>query len=343
MFEDVNENDERNDDEYDYFEVDVDAGRVAMCTLGSINWGIFRHPDEMRRPVRLLQRMLHNLLQYQDFLTVQSELHNKEFEPLGIGVTNLAYWHAKRKLKYGETEALAEVKRWIEHMSFYATEGTVDLAKEKGKCTESDNTWPGRGVFTWERRAKGVDELTDFTPSPDLDWEALRSAMKTYGVRNATNLALPPVESSSVVINSTNGISLVKDLIVLKSSKAGDFAQVVPEYKKLKNHYQLLWDQPDCLPYIKTVCVLQAYTDQGISSDTYYSPKFFPEGKIPVTLVAKNLMLAHRWGIKSHYYALTDKQALMDSLNADSEGSDKGVTIADVPTEDESFCEACVL
>jgi ribonucleoside-diphosphate reductase alpha chain len=313
-------------------------GRIALCTLGSMNWGAVRHPDEMRRPLRVLHRALHNLLQYQDFLSVHSELHNKEFEPLGIGLTNLAYWHAKRKFKYGEPEALAEVKRWMEYQAFYLTEASVELAKEKGPCTESHNTWYGKGVFPWERRSKGVDELTDFTPSPELDWEGLRANLKKYGIRNATLMAIAPVESSSVVLNSTNGINLVKQLIIIKGSKAGDFAQVVPEYKKLKQHYQLLWGQPDCLPYIKTVAVLQAHVDQGISSDTYYSPKFFPEGKIPVTLVAKNLMLAHRWGLKSHYYALTDKQALMDGL---SESADETTEENDGDTEE--YCEACVL
>lgn len=315
-----------------------ESGRIALCTLGSMNWGAYRHPEEMKRPLQLLQRMLHNLLQYQDFLTVQSRLHNLEFEPLGIGVTNLAYWHAKRKLKYGDADALAEVKKWIEHMSFYATEGTVNLAKEKGKCQKSDQTRIGKGIFTWELRAKGVNELTDFTPSPELDWEGLRAKLLQYGVRNITNLALPPVESSSVVINSTNGISMVKDLIAIKSSKAGDFAQVVPEFKKLKNHYQLLWDQSDCLGYLKTVAVLQAYTDQGISADTFYSPKYFPEGKIPVTLVIRNLMLAHIWGLKSLYYSLINKHALIE----DTEKTDHAVS---PPPEDstEDFCEACVL
>ena len=320
--------------------VDDPEGRIALCTLGSSNWGAARHPEELRRPIRLIVRFLHSLLQYQDFLTIQSELHNKEFEPLGIGVTNLAYWHAKRKLKYGEPEALAEIKRWMEHMSYYAIEASIELAKEKGKCLESDNTWYGRGVFPWERRAKGVNELVDFTP--ELDWELIRAQLKAYGIRNSTLLALPPVESSSVAINSTNGISMVKDLIMVKGSKAGDFAQVVPEYKKLKHHYELLWDQPDCLPYLKTVAVMQAYTDQGISSDTFYSPKFFPEGKIPVTLVAKNLMLAHKWGFKSHYYNLIDKQALMDSLKDEPAEDAQDVTMVELVDEDE-YCEACVL
>lgn len=316
-------------------------GRIALCTLGSANWGKFRHPDEMRKPLRILHRALHNLLQYQDFLSVHSELHNKEFEPLGIGVTNLAYWHAKRKLKYGEGEALAEVKRWMEHQAFYLTEMSVELAKEKGPCLESANTWYGKGVFPWERRAKGVNELTDFTPSEELDWENLREKMKAYGVRNSTMMAIAPVESSSVVIDSTNGVNMLKQLIVVKESKAGIMVQVAPEYRRLKKQYEILFDQKDCLPYIKTVAVLQAFVDQGISSDTFYSPKHFPDGKIPLTLVTKNLMLAHKWGVKSHYYHLVEKEGAVAAIKQ-AEAQPMPVVEPQLP-DTEEYCESCVL
>lgn len=326
--------------------VDDPDGRIALCTLGSSNWGRFRHPEEMRRPLRLLHRCLHNLLQYQDFLTIQSELHNKEFEPLGIGVTNLAYWHAKRKMKYGDADALAEVKRWMEHQAFYLTEMSVELAKSAGPCTESHNTFYGKGIFPWERRAKGVNVLTDFTPNEDLPWERLRGDMIKYGVRNATTMAIAPVESSSVVLDSTNGINMVKQLIIIKESKAGAFAQVVPEYRRHKKNYQLMFDQPDCVGYLKTVAVLQVYNDQGISSDTFYSGKHFRsedpklDGKIPLTLVTKNLMLAHSWGVKSHYYHLVEKQAARDSTKHED------APVVDMT--DDSFyvdkaCEGCVL
>jgi ribonucleoside-diphosphate reductase alpha chain len=318
--------------------INDESGRIALCTLGSINIGAIRNPEEIKKPAKVLHRGLHNILQYQDFLSVQSLLHNKEFEPLGIGITNLAYWHAKRKLKYGDSDALAEIKKWMEHLAFYLTDASVQLAKEKGPCTESANTWYGRGVFPWERRAAGVNELTDFSPSEDLDWESLRQKMVEYGIRNATLMAIAPVESSSVILNSTNGINMVKGLIITKSSKAGEFAQVVPEYRKLKKHYELLWDQPDCINYIKTAAVLQAYVDQGISSDTFYSPKHFPEGKIPVTLVLKNLMLAHKFGLKSHYYHLVDKQGAANLLKLES----KVQEVKNSPP-DEDFCEACVL
>jgi len=286
--------------------LDDPEGRIALCTLGSINWGAFRNPEDMRRACRILQRSLCNILDYQDFLSIQSKLSNDEIQPLGIGVTNLAYWHAKRGLKYGEKDSLAEVKSWMEHQAYYLTEATVELAKERGACGHSDRTRYGQGIFPWELRSKGVNELADFTP--ELDWETLRKEMKEHGVRNSTLMAIAPVESSSVVINSTNGIEMPMSLISTKESKAGSFTQVVPEYHKLKNKYQLMWEQTDCAGYLKTAAVLAAYVDQSISTNTFYNPAYFPDRKVPTTLIIKNLMQAHKWGIKTFYYSLINKQ-----------------------------------
>lgn len=319
------------------------GGRVALCTLGSINWGIFRNPQEMRKACRTLVRSLSNLLSYQDFLSIQSKLANVEFEPLGIGITNLAYWHARRSLKYGSPEALAEVKRWMEHQAFYLTEMSVELAEERGACARSSFTYYGQGIFPWERRSKGVDELTDFKPSPNLDWEGLRKRMKSSGIRNATLMAIAPVESSSVVLNSTNGIEMPMELISVKESKAGSFVQVVPEYKRLKNRYQLMWDQRDCVDYLKTAAVLAAYIDQSISTNTFYNPAHFPEGKIPGTLIAKNLMLAHKWGIKTFYYSLINKVGAKNVLNTQSDRLIATQTVRVYEESEDDSCESCKL
>ena len=315
--------------------LDDEDGRIALCTLGSINWGAFRHPEDMRRACRILQRSLCNILDYQDFLSIQSKLSNDEIQPLGIGVTNLAYWHAKRGMKYGEKDALGEVKTWMEHQAFYLTEATVELAKERGRCLHSDRTRYGQGVFPWELRSKGVNELADFTP--ELDWETLRANMKEHGVRNATLMAIAPVESSSVVINSTNGIELPMSLITTKESKAGSFTQVAPEYSKLKNKYQLMWDQTDCTGYIKTAAVLQAYVDQSISTNTFYNPAHFPDKKIPSTLIATNLMMAHYWGLKTFYYSLVNK------AGSKVVGDEELPALAQDEYNDDAECEACKL
>ena len=316
--------------------LDDDAGRIALCTLGSINWGAFRNPEDMRRACRILHRSLNNILDYQDFLSIQSKLSNDEIRPLGIGITNLAYWHAKRGLLYGENDSLNEVKSWMEHQAYYLTEASVELAKERGKCLNSDQTRYGKGIFPWELRAKGVNELTDF--SPELDWETLRAQMKEYGVRNATQMAVAPVESSSVVINSTNGIEMPMALISTKESKAGSFTQVVPEYHRLKNKYQMMWEQTDCVGYLKTSAVIAAYVDQSISTNTFYNPANFADRKVPTTLIAKNLMLAHHWGIKTFYYSLINKKG---SKAIDEEAPN--MPLEQIDFDDMEDCESCKL
>ena len=310
-------------------------GRIALCTLGSINWGAFRNPEDMRRACRILHRSLNNILDYQDFLSIQSKLSNDEIRPLGIGVTNLAYWHAKRGLKYGDKDALQEVKSWIEYQAYYLTEASVELAKERGPCKDSAKTRYGQGVFPWELRAKGVNDLADFTP--ELNWEGLRAEMRSYGVRNATQMAIAPVESSSVVINSTNGIEMPMSLISVKESKAGSLTQVVPEYHKLKNKYQQMWAQKDCDGYLKTAAVLAAYVDQSISTNTFYNPAHFADRKVPTTLIARNLMQAHAWGLKTFYYSLVNKQG--SKMTAELAPT----MLEPVNFDDEEDCEACKL
>jgi ribonucleoside-diphosphate reductase alpha chain len=224
----------------------------------------------------------------------------------------------------------------MEHQTYYLTEMSVELAEERGKCLGSDHTRYGKGQFPWELRAKGVNELADFTP--ELDWEPLRGRMIISGVRNATNGAIAPVESSSVVINSTNGMEMPMSLISVKESKAGSFTQVVPEYHKLKNKYQLMWEQRDCDGYLKTAAVLAAYIDQSISTNTFYSPKHFPDRKVPSTLIAKNLMQAHIWGLKTFYYSLIEKQG--SKMDAETPPD---MPLEQIDFDDESDCESCKL
>jgi ribonucleoside-diphosphate reductase alpha chain len=156
-------------------------------------------------------------------------------------------------------------------------------------------------------------------------------------------MAIAPVESSSVVINSTNGIELPMSLISTKESKAGSFTQVVPEYNKLKNKYQLMWEQTDCTAYLKTAAVLAAYVDQSISTNTFYNPAHFPDRKVPTTLIAKNLMQAHMWGLKTFYYSLINKAGSKQNAEPTPEVHYNGFYERENETSIEEDCEACKL
>jgi ribonucleoside-diphosphate reductase alpha chain len=133
------------------------------------------------------------------------------------------------------------------------------------------------------------------------------------------------------------------ELISVKESKAGSFVQVVPEYKRLKNRYQLMWDQMDCVDYLKTACVLGAYIDQSLSTNTFYNPAHFVGNKVPATLVAKNLMLAYKWGLKTVYYSLINKVGAKAEITGTNVIPGIAISSADNVLLIDEDCEACKL
>ena len=310
---------------------------IALCTLGSINWGKFKRPEQLRNACRTILRGLDNVLDYQDYLSIQSELSTKEFRHLGVGVTNLAYWHAKRGLKYGSPEALAEVARWMEHQAYYLIEASIDLAKERGACDRFRFTRWAKGEFPHERSPATLDEIREW--SPTLDWEALRDKLLTYGIRNAVTSAIAPVESSSCVIDSTNGIELPKALVSSKDSRGSILTQVVPDYNRYKDNYETMWGGFDCEEYLKTAATIAQFVDQSISTNTFYDPGKFEGGRIPRTRYVQHLFNAQRWGLRTLYYQITNKsgfKAMGDLVESEPEAAQE------VEFEDE-VCEGCTL
>jgi ribonucleotide reductase alpha subunit len=111
-----------------------------------------------------------------------------------------------------------------------------------------------------------------------------------------------------------------------------------------------MWDQTDCIDYLKTSAVLAAYIDQSLSTNTFYNPAHFAEGKVPGTLIAKNLMLAYKWGIKTIYYSLINKVGAKAAMTGTNEisvnGQVSGILAIDNSIIYESLdddCEACKL
>ncbi len=311
-----------------------ETGRIALCTLGSIVLGKFKKPTDLRNACRTLVRSLDNLLSYQIFLSPQASEANEDFRPLGIGITDLAHWHAQRKLKYGSPEALKELALWMEHINYYCLEASIELAEERGPCREWKATSYADGVLPIDLRNPGLEEVHKIELT--LDWQSLRDRVKEVGIRNGLLNATAPVESSSVAVDSTNGMEMLKSLITTKESKGSTLIQVAPEYEKLKDHYQLMWDQTDCIEYLKTAALLQAFHDQSLSTNTFYNPAFFPEQKVPGTLIAKNIMLFHKWGGKTLYYSLLNKRGAKGGL-VDVNTSEEVVEVS------EEVCESCVL
>ena len=277
-----------------------EEGEISLCTLSAINWGNIKEPKDFERPCKLAVRALDELLDYQDYPVKAAYRSTMNRRPLGVGIINLAYWLAKNDFKYSDDSSLVKLDEYMEAMSYYLIKASVDLAIEKGACPKSNETKYAQGIMPVDSRKQDLDELVPYIER--CDWDSLRAAAQAYGIRNSTLMALMPAETSAQIANATNGIEPPRSYISIKQSKHGVLKQVVPEFKKLKSKYELLWDQKSPEGYIKICAVLQKYIDQAISVNTSYNPQFYPDEKVPMSDMIRHTLLHYKLGGKTLYY-----------------------------------------
>jgi len=282
--------------------LDDENGEISLCTLAAINWGKIRDPNDFERVCTLSVRALDELLDYQNYPVEAAKRSTMSRRPLGIGIINFAYWLARNDLNYQHitSEGLQKIHEYAEAWSYYLIKASVYLAAEKGLCPFSHQTKYHYGQFPIDTYKKDVDELAK--PIYNMDWNGLRLSIAEHGIRNSTLMALMPSETSAQVSNSTNGIEPPRALVSVKTSKDGVLKQVVPEVRRLKNKYDLLWDQKSPEGYLKICSVLQKFIDQGISVNTSYNPKFYDDDQIPLSELIKHVIMFYKYGGKQLYY-----------------------------------------
>ena len=285
---------------------DDSEGEISLCTLSAINWGLINEAKDFEKYCDLAVRSLDELLDYQGYPVPAAEKGTLNRRPLGVGIINLAYFLAKRELKYDES-AFKIVDEYAEAWSYYLIKASATLAQEKGKIPLNYETKYGGGVLPIDTYKSAVDNLIEHTER--LPWDELRTQLKATGIRNSTLMALMPAETSAQISNSTNGIEPPRALVSYKQSKDGVMAQVVPGYHHLKNKYDLLWDQKSPDGYLKICAILQKYIDQGISVNTSYNPEHFEDNKIPMSEMIKDTVTAYKFGLKQLYYFNTNDGA----------------------------------
>jgi ribonucleoside-diphosphate reductase alpha chain len=276
-----------------------ETGEISLCTLAAINWGKIRKPADFEKPCTIAVRALDALLDYQDYPVRAAAIGTRNRRPLGIGIINFAYWLARNDTNYSDPN-LELVHEYAEAWSYYLIKASVDLAEEVGSCPLDYQTKYAYGTMPIDTYKKDVDELV--APNYKMPWSVLSSRALSFGIRNSTLMALMPAETSAQISNSTNGIEPPRALISIKQSKDGVLKQVVPELRRLKNKYELLWDQKSPEGYLKIMAVLQKFIDQAISVNTSYNPRHYEDEKIPMSEMIKHILMHYKYGGKTLYY-----------------------------------------
>ena len=313
-------------------------GEIALCILSAINVGTINELDELEPLCDLAVRSLDEIIDHQNYPVKAAEISTKARRSLGVGYIGLAHYLAKKGYSYEQKLGWKQVDKLTEAFQYYLLRASNQLSKEKGPCDYFNRTKYSDGILPIDTYKKEVNEIVDrkFT----YDWESLRKEIKESGLRHSTLSAQMPSESSSVVSNATNGIEPPRGYLSVKKSKKGPLKQVVPDYKKLKSYYTLLWDMKSNEGYINIVAVMQKYFDQAISGNWSYNPEHFEDGQVPLSVMAQDLLTTYKLGWNTSYY-----QNTYDSKKDEDEPAhpiDYDVPV-DKPEEikGEEDCEAC--
>ena len=319
-------------------------GEIALCILSAINVGKLNYLEDLEGLCDLAVRALDEIIDHQKYPVKAAEVSTQARRSLGVGYIGLAHYLAKLKLSYEDKQAWKEVDELTEAFQYYLLKASNNIAKEKGQCDYFHKTKYSDGILPIDTYKKEVDEIVNRKLS--MKWEQLRKSIKENGLRHSTLSAQMPSESSSVVSNATNGIEPPRDYLSIKKSKKGTLKQIVPDYKKLRDNYTLLWDMKGNTGYINIVAVMQKYFDQAISGNWSYNPEHFEEGQVPISVMAQDLLTTYKLGWKTSYY-----QNTYDSKKDEDEPSHplgwkdevKETEPATLQAQDEENCDSCTI
>jgi ribonucleoside-diphosphate reductase alpha chain len=300
--------------------VDDESGEIALCTLSAFNLGAINHLDDLAELSELVVRALDALLDYQDYPLPAAKRSTMNRRTLGVGVINYAYYLAKNGVKYSDGSANGLTHKTFEAIQYHLLKASVALAKEQGACPSFHETTYAQGILPIDTYKRSLDKICE--EPLHYDWETLRKEIKQHGLRNSTLTALMPSETSSQISNATNGIEPPRGFVSVKASKDGILKQVVPEFSKYKDNYELLWSIPNNDGYLNLVGIMQKFVDQSISANTNYDPNKYESGKVPMKLLLRDLLTAYKYGVKTLYYHNTRDGAKDDQKDVVVEEED---------------------
>jgi ribonucleoside-diphosphate reductase alpha chain len=55
-------------------------------------------------------------------------------------------------------------------------------------------------------------------------------------------------------------------------------------------------------PYLKMMAIIQKFVDQSISTNCSYNPMHYDGESIPLNVIAKDILTAYKYGLKTLYY-----------------------------------------
>ena len=277
---------------------DTVTGEVSTCNLAGIVVSNINNDEEYEQAAYYALKMIDRCIHMSHY-----ELPHVGYTALrrlnaGVGILGLAYHLAKKGLKYDTKEGLEEIHRVAERHAYFVIRASLRLGKELGNAPWINKTkWPD-GWLPIDTYKKNVDQIVNIPLQ--YDWETLRKEIVANGgIRNSSLIAHMPTESSSKASGAPNGVYPIRDLNLKKTDAENVLEWCAPDNDLLEDKYQLAWDI-EAIDMLKVYAVIQKFSDQGISADTYRNRIKYP------IITSEQILEEHRtvikFGVKGRYY-----------------------------------------
>jgi len=217
--------------------LNTNADEIAVCNLGSVN--LPQHIDEnglnlekLSQTVRTAVRMLDNVIDINYYSVPQAQTSNFRHRPVGLGLMGFQDALYKQHLAYGSDEAVEFADRSMEAISYYAIEASSALAEERGRYSSYEGSLWSQGIFPIDSldiliEQRGADYI-QVDQSKTLDWDSLRSTVKSRGMRNSNVMAIAPTATIANITGVSQSIEPTYQNLYVKSNLSGEFTVVNP-------------------------------------------------------------------------------------------------------------------
>jgi ribonucleoside-diphosphate reductase alpha chain len=230
--------------------LNTSASEIAVCNLGSINLaahvkdGKLDH-DKLRTTVATAMRMLDNVIDINYYAVDKARNSNVKHRPVGLGIMGFQDCLHLLRVPYASKQALEFADRSTEAVAYYAYWASTELAAERGPYATFEGSLWQRGILPQDSVALLREErggYVELDSSSTLDWTALRSRIRQFGMRNSNCLAIAPTATIANIVGVSASIEPTFQNLYVKSNLSGEFTvaneYLVADLKKLN-----LWDE----------------------------------------------------------------------------------------------------
>lgn len=332
------------------------ADETAVCNLGSVNLGQHLGEggfdfDKLADTVRLAVRQLDRVIDLNFYPIEAARRGNLRWRPVGLGCMGLQDVFFRLRLPFDSEAARALSARIAEHIYFHALEASCELAQERGRHPNFEDTRAASGELQFD--------AWDITPADPARWDALRECIREHGLRNSLLVAIAPTATIASIAGCYECIEPQVSNLFKRETLSGDFLQVnrhlvrelkqlglwTPELRdriklaegsvqgiaeiptELRAVYRTVWEIP-MRSLIDMAAARGAFIDQSQSLNLFMeSPN----------IGALSSMYMHAWkqGIKTTYYLRSRPATRIAKATVDAPAA------VACSLENPESCEAC--